>query len=85
MVMRSSANNSIYDVCFAPSNDRDFYRPRPTSRNDEQSEESLQADFLAIAEFFAAYQRGITTRIEETTTRLVDVIGNELDRFVVRY
>jgi len=67
-VIRSSNGNTMYDIVFTPSEQDNFSRPQIESMD----EESLQADLLTIEDFFAHFQGGIISRIEEASSRLVE-------------
>ena len=71
IVLRSIEGEEAYDVSFLPPNENDFSRPVPSSSEEALGEASLQGDFLAIEDFFVHFQRGIVSRVEEATTRLV--------------
>jgi len=69
IIIRSTANNIVYDVFFPSAREDQFARPAPES--EDPTEQSLQDDLITIEDFFSYFHDGIKFRVEEAMTRLV--------------
>ena len=67
IVIRSTPDHTTYDTVFSPP--QDFSRPTLESAANIMDQEALQADLLTIENFFAHFQWGIISRMEEASAR----------------
>lgn len=70
-MIRTTMNNTSYDVVFMPPDREHFIRSNPPTTEPETEDEILEGDLNTIEDFFAHFHDGIKMRMEEASARFV--------------
>jgi len=68
VIIRSTFEDTIYDVVFTPQDEHSFSCPTVT-QGGVDAESDIEVGYAAIENFFAHFQSGIMIRVEEALTK----------------